>query len=183
MKIGDKTLTVRRATQAGQAKPDNPEALVQAQQQIAQLQAVLGPGGIPGAAGAVPGVMPGAVPGGIGIPGMPGLVPGVMPDPLATPILGLTNCFDIEELNDPEAFEEIKEDMEEECGKYGKVESLLIPKPTDENASGVGKVIIKYASAAEAAKAKAAMHGRRFGGKTVQALYISESDYSEGKLD
>jgi len=157
MKIGDKTLTVRRATQAGQAKPENIEVLMQAQQQMAQMQAAMG-GGFP-------------------IPQMPAII-----DPLATPILALTNCFDLEELNDPEAYTEIFEDMQEECGKYGKVETLLIPKPTDENTSGLGKVIIKYTSSFDAGKAKAAMHGRRFGGKTVEAVYISEANYSAGVL-
>jgi len=35
MKMGDKTLTVRRATASGQAKPDQASVLAQAQQQIA----------------------------------------------------------------------------------------------------------------------------------------------------
>mmetsp|Transcript_36686 Transcript_36686/g.92725 ORF Transcript_36686/g.92725 Transcript_36686/m.92725 type:complete len:83 (+) Transcript_36686:60-308(+) len=63
-----------------------------------------------------------------------------------------------------------------------QVETLLIPKPTDENTSGLGKVIIKYTSSFDAGKAKAAMHGRRFGGKTVEAVYISEANYSAGVL-
>lgn len=159
MKIGDKTLTVRRATQAGQAKPENVEILMQAQQQMAQLQAAMGGGGVP-------------------LPQMP-----MMVDPFATAVLTLTNCFDLEELNDPEAYTEIFEDMQEECAKYGAVEKLLIPKPTDESKSGLGKVIIKYSSSLEASKAKAAMHGRRFGGKTVDAVYISEANYNAGILD
>eukprot|EP00192_Tetraselmis_astigmatica_P004420 CAMPEP_0117657448 /NCGR_PEP_ID=MMETSP0804-20121206/5336_1 /TAXON_ID=1074897 /ORGANISM="Tetraselmis astigmatica, Strain CCMP880" /LENGTH=493 /DNA_ID=CAMNT_0005463903 /DNA_START=90 /DNA_END=1573 /DNA_ORIENTATION=- len=171
MKIGDKTLTVRRATAAGQAKPENVEVLMQAQSQIAQLQAGLATGSLP-LAGMMGGMM-----------GAPAMGMGMVPDPLATPVLTLTNCFDLEELNDDEMYTEIKEDMEEECGKYGKVETLLIPRPLDENKSGMGKVIIKYGSADEAARAKAAMHGRRFGGKTVQAVYISVENFQAGILD
>lgn len=53
MKMGDKTLTVRRATASGQAKPDQISVLAQAQQQIA-LQKMALTGQAPG--GIVPGV-------------------------------------------------------------------------------------------------------------------------------
>lgn len=41
MKMGDKTLTVRRATASGQAKPDQVSVLAQAQQQIAMQRMAL----------------------------------------------------------------------------------------------------------------------------------------------
>lgn len=72
---------------------------MQAQSQIAQLQTMIGGGGMP----------------------IPGMMGAQIPDPLATQVLTLTNCFDLEELDDAESYEEIKEDMEEECGKYGQV--------------------------------------------------------------
>lgn len=72
------------------------KVLMQAQQQMAQLQAAMGTG--------------------VPMPQMPLAI-----DPLATPVLTLTNCFDIEELNDADAYSEIFEDMQEECGKYGTV--------------------------------------------------------------
>lgn len=48
------------------------------------------------------------------------------------------------ELADDEEYSEILEDMKEECGKYGAIKSLVIPRPNTSggpNPAGIGKVL------------------------------------------
>ena len=73
----------------------------------------------------------------------------------------------MEELADAVAYEEIKEDMMEECGKYGTVTKLVIPRPTADGtpAPGVGKVYVEYDAVEGAMKARTSLNGRKFGGK------------------
>uniref|UniRef100_G3NH16 Protein kinase domain-containing protein n=1 Tax=Gasterosteus aculeatus aculeatus TaxID=481459 RepID=G3NH16_GASAC len=47
---------------------------------------------------------------------------------LPTPVLRLLNLIDDSHLHNEEEYEDILEDMKEECQKYGSVVSLLIPK-------------------------------------------------------
>lgn len=49
-----------------------------------------------------------------------------------------------EELKDEEEYEDILEDIKEECNKYGVVRSIEIPRPIDGvEVPGCGKVIIQ----------------------------------------
>jgi splicing factor U2AF subunit len=58
-----------------------------------------------------------------------------------TEVLCLMNMVVPEELNDDEEYEDILEDIREECAKYGPVKSLEIPRPIDGvEVPGLGKV-------------------------------------------
>ncbi|MEQ2211148.1 hypothetical protein XENOCAPTIV_006312 [Xenoophorus captivus] len=60
---------------------------------------------------------------------------------LPTEVLCLMNMVAPEELLDDEEYEEIVEDVREECGKYGQVKSIEIPRPVDGlEVPGTGKV-------------------------------------------
>lgn len=63
-------------------------------------------------------------------------------------VLRLTNTMTEAEVDDEEEYNDIKEDMMEECGKFGQVQSLQMPK------TGPGKtmVFVKFDSLASAAK-------------------------------
>jgi splicing factor U2AF subunit len=65
-----------------------------------------------------------------------------MQGPPPTRVVSLLDVVDVAELTDDVAFTEIMEDMQDECGKYGKVLKLLIPRPQPDGsyAAGVGKV-------------------------------------------
>lgn len=70
--------------------------------------------------------------------------------------------------------------------QYGQVVNLIIPRPNPTGGappSGLGKVIIEYPDADSAAKARMAMHNRRFAGRTVTAVYLNENSYAAGNLD
>ena len=77
------------------------------------------------------------LPASVQIPGMQGMSgPG-----LPTEVLCLLNMVTEEELRDEEEYEDILEDIREECSKYGEVRSLEIPRPLPGvDVPGVGKV-------------------------------------------
>lgn len=74
--------------------------------------------------------------------------------------------------------------LQEECEKYGTVIKLTIPRPTEEAPSpvGLGLIMIEYSDLPAALKARQAMHGRKFGGHTVEGTFLSETDYATGNF-
>lgn len=70
--------------------------------------------------------------------------------------------------------------------QYGQVVSLVIPRPPmpgNVPPSGLGKVVVEYATVEAAGQAQVAMHNRRFAGRTVTAVYLNEANYAAGNLD
>lgn len=160
MQMGDKTLTVRRATAQGQPKADAAPLL--AAQQVAMLMAT----------GGVPSMVP-----------MPGMMPIAMPMSPPSTVVVLDNVVSEDELRDDGDFADIEEDMREELGKYGNVIKLVIPRPAGgERPAGLGRVYVKYASADEAGRARASLSGRKFAGKAVVAEFFDASRFDAGAL-
>ena len=75
--------------------------------------------------------------------------------------------------------------MREECSKHGPLENILIPRPLpgNPNPPGLAKVIIVFADMNGSVKARNAMHGRRFAGRTVAASFLSEEAFASGQFD
>lgn len=70
--------------------------------------------------------------------------------------------------------------------QYGQVVNLIIPRPPPPGQappSGLGKVIVEYANPDAASTARAAMHNRRFAGRTVTAKYLDEAAFAAGNLE
>ncbi|XP_028124035.1 splicing factor U2af large subunit B-like isoform X2 [Camellia sinensis] len=150
IKMGDKTLTVRRANQGTtQPKPEQESVLLHAQQQIALQRLML------------------------------------QPVALATKVLCLTQVVTADELKDDEDYEDILEDMRIECGKFGTLVNIIIPRPNpnDEPTPGVGKVFLEYADVESATRARQGLNGRKFGGNQVVAVFYPENKFSEGEYD
>lgn len=150
MQVGDKTLTVRRASQSG------------------------GGGGGSGATFASTGS--GLILNGEGKKGGAG---GAMHVnnlvTKATRVVELKNVASEEELVDDEEFAEIREDMEEEAKKFGQLEEVLIARPGEKGMAGaVGKVFLRYGEVEEAERAHATMSGRKFGERMVEATFFDE---------
>jgi len=98
------------------------------------------------------------LPASVQIPGMQGMSGPGMP----TEVLCLLNMVTEEELRDEEEYEDILEDIREECGKYGEVRSLEIPRPLPGvDVPGVGKVFVEFTSDGDCQKAQHALSGRR----------------------
>merc|ERR1712094_108962 len=81
----------------------------------------------------------------------------------ATQCLSLENMLTREDVAGDE-YEEIVEDIKEECAKHGEVEKVAIPRPNADgpDPEGVGKVFVKFATVDAARKASDALSGRTF---------------------
>ncbi|CAL9189240.1 unnamed protein product [Musa hybrid cultivar] len=166
LKMGEKTLTVRRATASmGQMKPEQELILQQAHEHIAIQKLALQSGG----ASHFPGFA---------------LNANTSAEP-PTKVVCLTEVVSVDELRDEEVYKEILEDMREESEKFGSLINLVIPRPgpTGEAISGVGKVFLEYANVTDSARAKVSLHGRRFGENVVSATYYSEEKFATGDYD
>ncbi|VAH91846.1 unnamed protein product [Triticum turgidum subsp. durum] len=151
IKMGDKTLTVRRANQGtSQPRPEQETILLHAQQQVQMQKLVLQVGGA-----------------------------------LPTKVVCLTQVVSADELRDDEEYEDILEDMREEGRKYGNLVKAVIPRPDPSGAAvpGVGKVFLEYADIDGSTKAKVGMHGRKFGGNQVVAVFYPENKFADGDYD
>ncbi|RUS89803.1 hypothetical protein EGW08_002415 [Elysia chlorotica] len=96
----------------------------------------------------------------------------------ATEVLCLMNMITAEELTDEEEYEDIVEDVKEECGKYGIVMSLEIPRPIKGvEVPGVGKVFVEFSNILECQKAQAALTGRKFSNRVVVTSYYDPDRY------
>uniref|UniRef100_A0A3Q3LAD1 Serine/threonine-protein kinase Kist n=1 Tax=Mastacembelus armatus TaxID=205130 RepID=A0A3Q3LAD1_9TELE len=92
---------------------------------------------------------------------------------LPSPVLRLLNLIDDSHLHNEEEYEDILEDMKEECQKYGSVVSLLIPKENP----GKGQVFVEYANSSDSKEAQRLLTGRTFDGKFVVATFYPLSAY------
>ncbi|KAL2065110.1 hypothetical protein VTL71DRAFT_4250 [Oculimacula yallundae] len=94
-------------------------------------------------------------------------------------VLQLLNMVTPEELIDNEDYEEICEDVKEECEKYGKVLEMKIPRPTggSRQSNGVGKIFVKFDTPESAGKALRTLAGRKFADRTVVTTYFSEENF------
>ncbi|KAI3839109.1 hypothetical protein MKW98_029446 [Papaver atlanticum] len=151
IRLGDKTLTVRRASQGTTTPPKSEQEnlLLQAQQQLALQRLVF-------QAGAVP-----------------------------SKVVRLTQVVSADELKDDKEYDDIVEDMRFEGGKYGSLASVIIPRPMadDEPSPGVGSVFLEFSDTNSAGKALVGLHGRKFGGNEVVAVYYPENKFLHGEYD
>ncbi|KAK1265762.1 Splicing factor U2af large subunit B [Acorus gramineus] len=165
LKMGDKTLTVRRATaSSNMLKPEQDIILQQAQQHIAIQKMVLQASGAP-------------------LPGI-GMMPSTNTE-IPTKVLCLTEVTSADELMNDEDYQDILDDMTGECEKFGPLENVVIPRPnpSGEPTPGVGKVFLQYMDTASSARAKAALHGRKFDSNVVTAVYYPEDKFSDGLFE
>ncbi|XP_027092020.1 splicing factor U2af large subunit B-like isoform X2 [Coffea eugenioides] len=150
IKMGDKVLTVKRASQStAQPKPEQESVLLQVQQHIALQKLMLQPG------------------------------------TAATKVLCLTQVVTADELRGDEDYADILEDMRLECGKFGTLLNLVIPRPNPNGdpTPGVGKVFLEYADVESAAKARQGLHGRKYDGNQAVAVFYPENRFSQGDYD
>lgn len=154
--IGDKKLTVQRASVGAKSGP-----LATAGGSVTGLM------GAPNIT-AIPPVQ-------IQVPGLPNIQQSVVPRVL-TEVLCLMNMVEPDELKDDQEYEDILEDIREECQKYGKVRSIEIPRP-GQHVSGLGKVFVEFDSATEAQRAQLNLAGRRFANRVVVTSYFDRDRY------
>lgn len=95
-----------------------------------------------------------------------------------TEILSLMNMVTKEELEDEEEYEDILEDVKEECSKYGIVKSIEIPRPIKGvEVPGVGKIFVEFNSIIDCRKAQQALTGRKFANRVVVTSFFDPDKY------
>lgn len=95
-----------------------------------------------------------------------------------TEILCLMNMVSPEELTDEEEYEDILDDVREECGRYGGVKSLEIPRPIKGvEVPGCGKIFVEFNSIVDCQKAQQALTGRKFSNRVVVTSYYDPDRY------
>uniref|UniRef100_A0A0C9S7S7 TSA: Wollemia nobilis Ref_Wollemi_Transcript_12845_2365 transcribed RNA sequence n=1 Tax=Wollemia nobilis TaxID=56998 RepID=A0A0C9S7S7_9CONI len=134
---------------------------------------------------AVPGISPlaqpvvpavGSVPNYMGLQNSTMVVPAVAPaavDPIGVPsdCLLLKNMFDPKNETEPDFDLDIKEDVQDECSKFGAVLHIFVDKYSS------GHVYLRFDNATSAVGAQRALHGRWFAGKMITATFMTSSSY------
>jgi len=112
----------------------------------------------------------------MGMGGMAGMMGMDAAGPMPTPSLCvlMKNMFDPngeDEKGDPEFFNDLQEDVKEECGKYGAVVSAKVKPAT------AGFIYMKFVDQPGATACVGGMTGRWFAGKQISAGYVPEAEY------
>lgn len=154
-------------------------------------------------------------------PGTPGMIPNLpydqfpeIPRPImpagadntadTARILLMLNMVTADDLQDEQEYQDIYEDVKEECGSFGDVEDLRIPRPVKrdkskwnaeggvlaaqeatriDEAAGVGRVYVKYASTIAAAAALKSLAGRSFAGRSIIATLLNDDSQTTPPLN
>ncbi|XP_047151145.1 RNA-binding protein 39-like isoform X1 [Vigna umbellata] len=127
-----------------------------------------------GSAPAQQAMMPIGNPGVISAPAVPTqIVPTPVIEPVGNPseCLLLKNMFDPNTETEPDFDLDIKEDVEEECSKYGRVKHIYVDKRS------AGFVYLQFETVEAAGAAQRAMHTRWFAGRMISAIYMQPQIY------
>ncbi|XP_020212542.1 RNA-binding protein 39 [Cajanus cajan] len=115
--------------------------------------------------------------------GNPGIIPApavptqIMPTPVIEPVGNPTECLLLKNMFDPNTETEpdfdldIKEDVEEECSKYGRVKHIYVDKRS------AGFVYLQFETVEAASAAQRAMHTRWFAGRMISAIFMQPQIY------
>ena len=93
----------------------------------------------------------------------------------ASRIVELRNMLSMEDLNNPEEYQDILDDTTEQCREFGTLVSVIIPR-NDE--IGATKIFLEYQTIDDAAKAIAGLQGRTFDGRLVEATFFDETKFA-----
>ncbi|XP_052110435.1 uncharacterized protein LOC107467320 isoform X4 [Arachis duranensis] len=118
------------------------------------------------------------------IPTVPGLPGGGLqvPTPTISSIdtigvpsecLLLKNMFDPKDEKEPDFDLDIKEDVEAECSKFGKLKHIFVDK------NSAGSVYLRFENTQSAISAQRALHGRWFAGKMITASFMVPQTYED----
>ncbi|XP_041011847.1 RNA-binding protein 39-like isoform X1 [Juglans microcarpa x Juglans regia] len=130
--------------------------------------------------GAAPVVSPGVAPLpsipalaglGVGLQGPIATMPTVDTIGVPSECLLLKDMFDPKIETEPDFDLDIKEDVREECSKYGNLKHIFVDKHS------AGFVYLRFENTQAAAAAQRALHGRWFAGKMITATYMLPQAY------
>lgn len=100
-------------------------------------------------------------------------------------VIKLKNMVDPTQLKEKTYIDDLLEDIQEECAQHGRIVSIEIPKPSHDktNVSGLGYVFIEYDNVDQSQRAKKELHGTKFNGRRVEAVYYPEDQFRKKMLD
>ncbi|GJN68578.1 U2 snRNP auxilliary factor, large subunit, splicing factor [Purpureocillium lilacinum] len=118
----------------------------------------------------------------VGITAISGLASQAAPEDNKGRVVQMLNMVTPDELMDDDEYEEICDDIREECEKFGKVLELKAPRPSggSRQSAGVGKIYVKFETAESANQALNALAGRKFADRTVVTTYFPEENFDVG---
>mmetsp|Transcript_37308 Transcript_37308/g.42622 ORF Transcript_37308/g.42622 Transcript_37308/m.42622 type:complete len:360 (-) Transcript_37308:89-1168(-) len=89
-------------------------------------------------------------------------------------IVELRNMVTMEDLSNEQEYNDVLEDIHEECSQFGQLVSVHIPRS---NEKGATKIYLEYNSLEDANKTIQNLAGRTFDGRFVEANYFEEQKY------
>ncbi|KAF5480693.1 hypothetical protein F2P56_001423 [Juglans regia] len=110
----------------------------------------------------------------VSVPALPvQAIPTLAAEPVGTPseCLLLKNMFDPATETEPDFDMDIKEDVEEECSKYGRVRHIYVDK------NSAGFVYLRFETVEAAMAAQRAMHMRWFARRLITAFFMEPHVY------
>lgn len=104
---------------------------------------------------------------------------------MPTRVLILLNMVNEEDLADDDEYEDLCDDIEEECSRFGEVRKILIPRPAWHGTpfmKAIGKVFVQYEELTSAILALTKIRGRKFNNHTVDGGFWPEDQFENLKL-
>jgi len=97
-----------------------------------------------------------------------------------TRTLCMLNMVTNEDLIDPFELEDIRNDIHQECSKFGTVLSVVVPglTPDGKPLPGSGRVYAQFKEIEEAEKCKESLQGRTFAERTVIVTYYDDAKFA-----
>ena len=90
----------------------------------------------------------------------------------------------LQDLQDDELYAELVDDVLTECGTYGDVDAVEIPRPDgDEKHEAQGSIFVRFGDELFAEQAIEAFADRSLNGKTILAGYYPEDLFKEKRFD
>lgn len=104
-----------------------------------------------------------------------------------TTVLRLANMVSREELSDPQEYEDILSDIADEVEeKYGKIRSIIAPRPVPGDASGdppaVGIIFVAFDVIEGAVLGQSRLNGRGFDDAVVEASFYNEKAFARSRF-
>ncbi|KAH9281080.1 Splicing factor U2AF 65 kDa subunit [Echinococcus granulosus] len=109
-----------------------------------------------------------------------------------TPVLCLDNMVSPHDIDSPEGYADVMEDVRSECLRHGAVISVHIPQPksstsltsttTASSTKNLGKIFVEFATAQQAHTASVALDGRKYNGRTVCTSFCDPARYAAGEF-
>ena len=92
--------------------------------------------------------------------------------------------FQIKQLTIDEEYADILEDVRDECERYGRVQSIVIPRPNEgtepNEIKGIGRIIVEFRNIEEAKNVRKNVAGRLYMDRTVEVTFLSEERFANG---